>query len=124
VKSRDDEQLEEVRSPKGTNRAAIGNLHECFRMLVGMIQTNGTARKASSKLETSGKRSDRKEGSKEINSAKVVGNDQVDYPTGKTGYEEVEEADVIDTGALQDELDALDFDNDDSSMDDDSIDLR
>jgi len=124
VKSRDDEQLEEVRSPKGTNRAGIGNLHECFRMLVGMIQTNGTARKASSKLETSGKRSDRKKGSKEIHAVKVVGNGPVNYPSGKTGYEDVDEADVIDTGVLQDELDALDFDNDDSSMDDDSIDLR
>jgi len=124
VKSRDDEQLEEVRSSKGTNRAAIGNLHECFRMLVGMIQINGTARKASSKPKTSSKKSEREKISKETHESKVDDNDQADYTSGKTGYEDVEEGDAIEEGALQDEMDALDFGDDDSSMDDDSVDLR
>ena len=43
----------------------------------------------------------------------------------ETGYEkEVEDAEAIDTDALQDELDALDFGDDESSVDDDSVDLR
>ena len=43
----------------------------------------------------------------------------------KTGYEEdVAAAAAIDTDALQDELDALDFGDDDSDVSDDDIDLR
>jgi hypothetical protein len=43
----------------------------------------------------------------------------------QTGYEkDVEEAEDIDTGALQDELDGLDFGDDESDMSDDDIDLR
>ena len=134
MKSRDDEQLDEVRSSKGTNRAAIGNLHESLRMLVGMNQTNGTARKVSTK-DDKGKKSKSKrspDDSKKSGSSKqksddshgVGGDDWAELSAAKTGYEnEVQDGAVIDESALQDELDALDF-GDDSSSDDDSVDLR
>jgi hypothetical protein len=48
-----------------------------------------------------------------------------DLASRKTGYEkEVGEADAVDQDALQDELDGLDFGDDESSVDDDSVDLR
>ena len=130
VKSRDDEQLCEVRSSKGTNRAAIGNLHESLRMLVGMIQTSGTARKATNKDVTKnspeGKQSPKKsKGSEDDWSKKTSGDDWAELSSAKTGYEqEAQSGGAIDEDALQDELDALDFGNGDSSSDDDSVDLR
>ncbi|CAJ1966442.1 unnamed protein product [Cylindrotheca closterium] len=145
VKSRDDEQLDEVRSSKGTNRAAIGNLHECLRVLVGMIQTNGTARKVTTK-DSSSKKAERKRSPKSSQSSKndsskksepkrtlkdsdasnnIGSDDWADLSSAKTGYErQVQDGDPIDEDALQNELDGLDFGDDDSSADDDSVDLR
>jgi len=143
VKSRDNEQLDEVRSSKGTNRAAIGNLHESLRTIVGMIQTNGTARKASVKDNASKKKSESKrspKGSKDGSRNKAEpkrkekysenphdsgGDDWAELSSAKTGYEkELQAGAAIGQDTLQDELDALDFGNDDSSFDDDSVDLR
>lgn len=142
VKSRDVEQLDEVRSSKGTNRAAIGNLHESLRMLVGMIQTNGTARNAStidntskkakskrspndSKKSGSSKKAESKRTQKDHDdSHNVGGDDWAELSAAKAGYEnEVQDGAAMDEDALQDELDALDF-GDESSSDDDSVDLR
>ncbi|KAL3927668.1 MAG: hypothetical protein SGBAC_012988 [Bacillariaceae sp.] len=145
VKSRDKEQLDEIRSSKGTNRAAIGNLHQCLRELVSMIQLNGTARKAAAK-DVSSKKEERKRAPKNSQSSKhdsskqsnrkrtpnenaasdsIASDDLAELSTSKTGYEkEVQDGDAMDEDALRDELDALDFGEDDSSVDDDSVDLR
>lgn len=135
VKTRDGEALEEVRSRKGSNRAALGNLHECLREVVGMIRLSGVARKgAPAEIENKAKvekkvQSKKKTGSKGKTASKkedVIESISFDaLASQNTGYEkEAVEAVADDQDALQDELDALDFGDDESSVDDDSIDLR
>ena len=137
VKTRDGEALEEVRSPKGSNRAAIGNLHECLRELVTMIRLSGVARmgapetyetkpKETKKSSSSKKGASSKKSSKSSAKEETPGPSLEELSSMKTGYEnDVEGAEGIDTGALQDELEGLDFGNDDESdMSDDDIDLR
>lgn len=120
VKFRDEEALEEARSTKGSNKAAIGNLLPSLRELLAMIRITGVARKgavepASSVPKHKGKGS---EPAAEPSLESLV--------SAKTGYEEegVDDADAMDTTALQDELDALNFGEDESDVDDDDIDLR
>ena len=45
VKTRDAEALDEARSPSGSNRAALANLHSSMRTLVQEIRLSGVARK-------------------------------------------------------------------------------
>eukprot|EP00339_Tiarina_fusa_P005450 CAMPEP_0117015676 /NCGR_PEP_ID=MMETSP0472-20121206/12477_1 /TAXON_ID=693140 ORGANISM="Tiarina fusus, Strain LIS" /NCGR_SAMPLE_ID=MMETSP0472 /ASSEMBLY_ACC=CAM_ASM_000603 /LENGTH=504 /DNA_ID=CAMNT_0004719525 /DNA_START=39 /DNA_END=1556 /DNA_ORIENTATION=+ len=132
VKMRDGEALEEARSPSGTNRAGIGNLHESLRDLVTMIRLSGVARrgapdtyetKRKEKKAKGGKSSKKNPSSKTRSKSPEKSLDAL--AAQKTGYEEdVADAEVIDTNALQDELDALDFGDDDSDISDDSLDLR
>jgi Soluble NSF attachment protein, SNAP len=129
VKVRDGEALEEARSPSGPNRAAIGNLHESLRDLVSMIRLSGVARRGvpeSYETKEKGKRGKPSEKELSINiRAKPPAESLEELANEKTGYEkDVDEVEGIDAGALQDELDALDFGDDDSEVSDDSLDLR
>eukprot|EP00934_Nitzschia_sp_Nitz4_P002034 Nitzschia sp. Nitz4//scaffold4_size323378//144723//146150//NITZ4_000659-RA/size323378-processed-gene-0.283-mRNA-1//1//CDS//3329553396//2034//frame0 len=118
VKMRDPDALEEARSVKGSNRAAIGNLPEVLRELVQIIRLSGVARKGA--VDTSDDYKKAKKSEPKVSLEEVA--------KQKTGYEaeagDDGEAEVIDAGALQDELDALDFGDDESDLDDDDIDLR
>ena len=125
VKTRDDEELDEVRDPKGSNKAAIGNLHVALRELVGMIRISGVARK----VDSSEKKKEKKEKKKAPEEAKKEPSPEAlslsELAAQKTGYEkDVDDAEAIDTDVLQNELDALDFGDDESSGSDDSVDLR
>jgi len=137
VKTRDSEALEEARSKEGSNRAAIGNLNECLRELVGMIRLSGVARmgapeSSKKKPKEKKKKSSTKKSSstKKLPETKILPESQgpslEELSSMKTGYEkDVEESEAIDTNALQDELDAIDFgDDDESDFSDDDIDLR
>ena len=119
VKMRDGEALEEARSPQGSNRSALANLHESIRDLVPMLRLSGVARRGVPETYTG--TSTKSEGA----SQKAA---SIEELSKKTGYEELDkEASAIDKGTLQDELDALDFgddDDDDDELDDDDIDLR
>lgn len=136
VKMRDLEALEEARGLKGTNRSAIGNLPPSLRKLVGMIRISGVARNGDPEVDYSQpkkeKSSKTKSKSKEKESA--TGEEEStsleQLSSKKTGYEneddEGDSAHEIDASALQDELDALNFgdDDDESDLDDEDIDLR
>jgi len=132
VKMRDEEALEEARSPAGSNRAAVGNLHESLREVVSMIQTSGVARKkinSSSKKggKTGSSKSKPSSSKKKAASPKNKAASLEELSAMKTGYEkDVDAADNIDSSGLQEELDALDFgdDSDESDLDDDELDLR
>jgi hypothetical protein len=136
VKNRDGEALEEARSIQGSNRSAIGNLHESYREVLAMVRLSGVARKGDPETykgsSSSGKKSS-SSSSKKKSSKKTSEQEQqqkaeptLEELAANTGYEEdVAAADVLDSNALQNELDALDFgDSDESDLDDDDIDLR
>lgn len=146
IKNRDGDALEEARSTKGTNRSAIGNLHESLRDVLTMIRLSGVARRGvpeKSNSSSSGKKpSDRnkksstsKGGRNGRPSASVEGQSVVtaksssselspppslaELSTMKTGYDDdVDAADALDPTALQSELDALDFGLDDNDESD------
>lgn len=125
VKMRDTESLEEARSVKGTNRAAIGNLHESLRDLVSMIRISGVARRGGLEVDTQpSKKKSSKKGSKNAEKpAKEVAS--FEELSKKTGYEEPTQGENAESGiTLEDELDALDFGDDESDLDDDDVDLR
>jgi hypothetical protein len=135
VKTRDGDALEEARSMSGSNRAAVGNLHESYREVLAMVRLSGVARKGDPESYKSSSGSGKKSssGSKTKSSKKPEEEERPKKPqlsleelAGKTGYEEeVAAADALDTNELQNELDALDFgDSDESDLDDDDIDLR
>ena len=151
VKMRDGEALEEARSISGSNKAGINNLHESMRELLTMIRLSGVARKGVPETYSKPKESKSKSGSSKSKSSKEGAsksskessskNSKAGIPSQsqepsldelagqKTGYEgdfdqDVEVAANIDTAALQDELDALDFGDDESDLDDDDLDLR
>mmetsp|Transcript_4718 Transcript_4718/g.7350 ORF Transcript_4718/g.7350 Transcript_4718/m.7350 type:complete len:519 (-) Transcript_4718:141-1697(-) len=137
VKTRDGEALEEARSREGSNRAAIGNLHESFREVLAMIRLSGVARKgdpetyakSTGKTSSSTKKSSSSSSSKKKSSKKPeveTPKESIEDLAAKTGYEEDAEAgEALDANALQNELDALDFgDGEESDLDDDDIDLR
>jgi hypothetical protein len=132
IKMRDGEALEEARSPGGPNRAGIGNLHDSLRDLVSMIRLSGVARRGTPETyetnrkekKSAGKTSNKNESSKKPRGKSPTKSLDA-LAAQKTGYEkDVEEVEGIDGGALQDELDALDFVDDDSEVSDDSLDLR
>jgi hypothetical protein len=131
VKTRDDEALDEARSTTSSNRAAIGNLHESLKEVLSMIRISGVARKGEPSSSTSSKKSSKKSSPKSASSTSKTKKKETasfeELSSMKTGYEvDVAAADAIDTNALQNELDGLDFgdDSDESDMDDDDIDLR
>lgn len=141
VKMRDEEALEEARSPSGSNRAALANLHSSMRTLVQEIRLSGVARKQVKDTTTAPKKKksskDGKATAKEAPAAAEPRSLQ-ELAGMKTGYEaEVQAGANLDSDALADELDALDFDlgddgddkggdgfGDDDSLEDDDFDLR
>jgi hypothetical protein len=153
VKVRDAEALEETRSPSGSNRAALANLHSSLRTLVGEIRLSGVARKqvkdtttgSSSSKKASPKKSSKTKGGKSSSKPKEEPPAEEAEPRSlqelmgmKTGYEaEMKTGQNLDPDALANELDELDFDlgddgddgdlgfgGDDDSLDDDDFDLR
>lgn len=126
VKMRDDDALEEARSITMSNRAAVGNLHESLREILGKIRISGVARK---NVDSSSKKTKKKSSeSKSSSSAPKNETLSLDELTNmKTEYEkDIDAAEAFDTKGLQDELSALDFgdDSDESDLDDDELDLR
>jgi hypothetical protein len=131
VKMRDVEALEEARDVKGSNRAGIGNLPPSLRDLIGMIRTSGVARKGDPEMDYAKPKKDKssksKSKSKEKQSTEVEETTSLaQLASKKTGYEGEDDGETgeIDPTALQDELDALDFGDDESDLDDDELDLR
>lgn len=130
VKMRDDEALEDARSPSGSNRAAIANQHESLREVVSMIRISGVARKnvGSSSSSKKSKKSDASKSKPTFSAVpkKKEAPSFEELSSMKTGYEkDVAAADAIDANDLQNELDALDFgDDSESDLDDDELDLR
>uniref|UniRef100_A0A7S3L0V5 Gamma-soluble NSF attachment protein n=2 Tax=Amphora coffeiformis TaxID=265554 RepID=A0A7S3L0V5_9STRA len=148
VKLRDAEALEEARSPAGSNRAALANLHSVMRQLVMELRLSGVAR-AHKEGETtnstttvsvkSKKKSSSSSDGKKKEKAEPPERSLQELAGMKTGYEaEVQQGANLDGDALADELDALNFDlgddddngkglgfgDDDDSLDDDDFDLR
>lgn len=149
VKMRDQDALEEARSPTGSNRAALANLHPALRELVGQLRISGVARKtvgetaplkkkkpSEKKRPSSGEKKKKpSSGEKKKGPAPSVEQEQEEEAPPpslhelmdkKTGYEqEAEEGAVLDGAALQDELDALNFgDDEEEDLEDDDFDLR
>ena len=133
VKMRDGEALEEARSPTGSNRAALANLHESLRVLVSELRLSGVARK---NLGTTTTTASNVESKKAPSKPETSLNDLLQQ---KTGYEkEVAQGQELNADVLQDEMDALDFGDDDDDdgdvgfggdgeldeLEDDDIDLR
>ena len=143
VKLRDAEALEEARSPSGSNRAALANLHSSMRQLVTEIRLSGVARQQKEVAEPtkSKKKASSSKKGKEVEPAEAPERSLKELAGMKTGYEaEVQQGANLDPDALSNELDALDFDlgdddddsdakgggfgADDDSLEDDDFDLR
>lgn len=126
VKIRDGEALDEARDIKGSNRAAVNNLPEPIKELVPMIRLSGVARKGvPDTYPTKPKESKNSSSSSKSKTEEPSGPSLSELAAKKTGYEvEGEEAENVDIGNLDDELDALDFGDDESDMSDDDLDLR
>lgn len=124
VKNRDTEALEEARSVKGTNKTGIANLPLALRDLVSMIRVSGVARKGDPEDRCSSPKKEKRRTSDENTGEHQPPLDEL--AARKTGYEDeqTENATGVDTSALQNELDALDFGDDESDLEDDDIDLR
>jgi len=137
VKMRDVEALEEARSPTGSNRAALANLHESLRVLVSQLRVSGVARKnvedttmeaPAAKPKPKKKPSPKKKKappSDGLTPSPAKEEDTLqDLLTKKTGYEkEAQEGENLDSDALAAELDGLDF-GEEEELDDDELDLR
>lgn len=135
VKTRDGDALEEARSPEGSNRAALANLHQSVRTLVTMLRLSGAARKHVPETTVT-KKASSSSGKKKKKSSSPEPDEKVprslkELDQLKTGYEdEVTAGANLDTNVLQDELDNLNFDLDneenesEDDLDDDDIDLR
>lgn len=116
ILSRDIEALDEVRSPEGSNRACLANLHQVMRDLVGILRVSGVARRGAPPETADAPKRDIAKADKNLPSL-------AELEKKKTGYEglEVEEGENLVPADLDAELDALNFDDDD---DDDDFDLR
>lgn len=118
IKMRDIETLDEVRSPEGSNRACLANLHPAMRELVGFLRVSGVARRGAPPEVANKKKADVAEMDKKLPSL-------AELSQKKTGYEGEEGAE--DNAAdLDAELDALNFgdDDDEEDLSDDDFDLR
>lgn len=149
VKMRDADALEEARSPSGSNRAGLANLHESLRTLVQQIRISGVARKTVGETKSNPKPKKKPERKSSSGSSSSSGKKKKPAPPAaaapapepeaaslqdlmgmKTGYEqEAQEGAHLDGAALANELDALDFGDDsvggnDDLEDDDDFDLR
>lgn len=119
VQSRDIEALDEVRSPEGSNRACLANLHPTMRELVGFLRISGVARRGAPPETADAPKRDIAKADKELPTL-------AELEKKSTGYEGLEVANDAEEGAnlnaadLDDELNALNFDDDDDS----DIDLR
>lgn len=72
VLTRDEEALEEARSPEGSNRAALSNLNEVMRALVQQLRISGVARrKGGAATSAKAKKKVDDELTRELNSAKA-----------------------------------------------------
>ena len=136
IKLRDAEALEEARSPAGSNRAALANLHSVMRQLVTELRLSGVARArkegetTTTATPTTTSASSKKKSSSSGSSNKKKKDKGDERPERslqelagmKTGYEaEVQQGANLDGDALADELDALNFDlgdDDDAGVDD------
>lgn len=124
LKMRDGDALEEARAVKGSNRAALNNLNESLRELVAMLQLNGVARRGIPEKTVAATSKKSKKGSRKTKK-KEPKPSLAEVAAQKTGYEKnADDGDVIDAVALKDELNALDFGDEESDLDDDDIDLR
>jgi len=131
VKTRDIDALEEARNLKGTNRSGIGNLPIFLKELLMMIRLTGMARKGDAELSFTKPRKEEKQknipGDKTTTKAveKTEHTSLRDLAALKTGHENDADDDAnLDPSALQDELDALDFGDEESDLDDEDVDLR
>jgi Soluble NSF attachment protein, SNAP len=125
VKRRDSEALEEARDVKGANRSGIGNLSPSLKELLSIIRLSGVARKGDAELFTTKPKKE-----KRLKSSGDECRAEVGEKKEGTALEQLaaattgDENEKRDTDALQDELDALDFGNEESDVDDDDVDLR
>ena len=120
VQSRDIEALDEVRSPEGSNRACLANLHPVMRELVGILRVSGVARRGAPPEVADKSKTDIAKADKNLPSL-------AELEKKKTGYEglEVDEGEDLNAADLDAELDALNFgDDDDGGLSDDDFDLR
>jgi hypothetical protein len=132
VKSRSSDALEEARNVKGTNRSGIGNLPPALKELLTMIRISGVARKGDTELFVTNTQNEKKlkssDNEKKSKSRKGENSEKTSLEVladAKTGYEnEVGDEDNNDASALQNELDALDFGDEESDLDEEDIDLR
>lgn len=116
VQSRDIEALDEVRSPEGSNRACLANLHPVMRELVGILRVSGVAKRGAPP-EVATPRPDTATADKNLPSLAELEKKK----TGYEGLEVEEEGENLNAADLDAELDALNFGGDDS---DDDFDLR
>ena len=130
VKTRNLDALEEARNLKGANRSGIGNLPDSLKDLLMMIRLSGMARKGDADLAVTKPRKQEKE-TKDGNKTKTKTVEKTektsleDLDAWKTGPEnDADDDDALDPSALQDELDALDFGDEESDIDDEDVDLR
>ena len=118
IKSRDIEALEEVRSPEGSNRACLANLHPSIRELVACLRTNGIARRNAPPEELP--KPDKMKADKDLPTL-------AELEKKSTGYTMPDPKDVPEKAEgdinrdLDAELDELNFDDD---LSDDDLDLR
>ena len=145
VLDRDPEALEDARSPAGDNKAALANLHSSLQQLVKELRVAGVARKKIPETTTTKSTNPTKTKKKSSSSSKKKAASPPQETTAvteetslndlmqmKTGYEDdVAQGAQLDSDALANELDGLDFgglDDDDSDGgdddDDDDFDLR
>ena len=130
VKVRDIDALEEARNLKGTNRSGIGNLPVFLRELLMMIRLTGVARKGDAEVSVTKTRKEEKQKisgdkAKTKTTEKTEKTSLGELAALKTGYENDADDDaLLDSSALQDELDALDFGDDESDLDNEDVDLR
>ncbi len=124
VKDRDPDALEEARAVKGSNKSGIANLPPVLRELVANLRISGVARKGES--EETYSESKKEKSPRKGNNVSDPQKSLDEIALGKTGYEDelADDVDGLDVTALQDELDALDFDDGESDLDDEDIDLR
>ena len=66
IQQRDLETLDEVRSPEGSNRACLANLHPVMRELVGILRVNGVAKRGAPPEVADGPRPDIKKADKNL----------------------------------------------------------
>lgn len=133
VKNRDKDELEMARDMKGANRSGIGNLPNALKDVLSNIRVSGVARKGDSDIAAKTSYENEKRTRQSGDSDKAMANNDTqclwplaDLTAAKMGYEvDPEDVGQIDASALEDELNALDFGEDEESdLDDDDIDLR